>query len=76
MSEVILNFVLATFPGASDLMYTIPKKIKDKNEKIVIWCRNYRRPCYAGIFLAMYGYTNVWWYQEGVEGWISAGFPL
>ena len=57
-------------------MYTIPKKIKDKNTKIVVWCRTKKRQCYVGGFLAKYGYTNVWLYKEGIVGWIKAGYPL
>lgn len=57
-------------------MYTIPKKIKDKNAKIVVWCRTQKRQCYVGGFLSMYGYTNVWLYKEGVAGWIKKGYPL
>ncbi len=54
-------------------MYTFPKKIKDKNAKIVIWCRTYKRQCYVGEKLVEYGYTNVWLYNEGIVGWIKAG---
>ncbi|MCD4718566.1 MAG: rhodanese-like domain-containing protein [Desulfobacula sp.] len=57
-------------------MYTIPKKIKNKDAKIVVWCRTKKRQCYVGGFLAMYGYTNVWLYQEGIVGWIKKGYPL
>ena len=57
-------------------MYTIPKKIKDKNAKIVVWCRTHKRQCYVGGFLSMYGYTNVWLYEDGIVGWIKKGYPL
>ncbi len=57
-------------------MYTIPKKIKDKDAKIVVFCRTQKRQCYVGGFLAKYGYTNVWLYMDGVVGWIKAGYPL
>ena len=57
-------------------MYTIPKKIKDKDAKIVVFCRTKKRQCYVGGFLAKYGFTNVWLYMDGVVGWIKAGYPL
>ncbi|MDM8548634.1 rhodanese-like domain-containing protein [Desulfobacterales bacterium HSG2] len=60
----------------SGSMYTIPKKIKDKDAKIVVWCRTRKRGSYVGGFLTMYGYTNVWLYEEGIVGWIKAGYPL
>ena len=57
-------------------MYTMPKHIKDKNAKIVIWCRTHKRQCYVGEKLAEIGYTNVWLYQDGIVGWIKAGYPV
>jgi len=57
-------------------MYTFPKKIKDKNAKIVVWCRTFKRQCYVGEKLVEYGYTNVWLYNEGIVGWIKAGHPV
>jgi rhodanese-related sulfurtransferase len=57
-------------------MYTFPKKIKNKDAKIVVWCRTKKRGAYVGERLAQYGYTNVWWYKDGVVGWINAGHPL
>ncbi len=74
------EFYAGHIPGTDHIhsghMYTIPKKIKDKNAKIVVWCRTNRRQCYVGGFLAMYGYTNVWLYKEGIVGWIKKGYPL
>ena len=57
-------------------MYTFPKKIKNKDAKIVVWCRTHKRGAYVGERLAQYGYTNVWWYKDGIVGWINAGYPL
>jgi rhodanese-related sulfurtransferase len=57
-------------------MYTIPKKIKDPNAKIVVWCRTHKRQCYVGQKLVEYGYKNVWLYKEGIVGWIKAGHPV
>jgi rhodanese-related sulfurtransferase len=57
-------------------MYTFPDKIKNKDAKIVVWCRTKKRGAYVGENLTRYGYTNVWWYKEGILGWIEAGYPL
>lgn len=57
-------------------MYTFPKKITNKDAKIVVWCRTHKRGAYVGERLTQYGYTNVWWYKDGILGWIKAGYPL
>jgi len=57
-------------------MYTIPGKIKDKDAKIVVWCRTHKRQCYVAEKLVEYGYTNVWAYGEGIVGWIKAGYEV
>jgi len=67
-------------------MYVIPKKIKDPNAEIYIWCRTSHRAKYVGGFLYKYGFKNVYvvsstvrndkTYKGGVVGWAQAGFPL
>jgi rhodanese-related sulfurtransferase len=57
-------------------MYTIPKKIKDKDAMIVVWCRTQKKQCYVAEKLVEYGYTNVWIYTKGIVGWIKAGYPV
>ncbi len=57
-------------------VYTIPKKIKDPNAEIYIYCRTSKRAKYVAGFLYKYGYKNVWLYKEGVVGWAKAGFPF
>jgi len=57
-------------------MYTFPKLIKDKDAKIVVWCRTFKRQAYVAEKLVEYGYTNVWTYKEGIVGWIKAGYPV
>ena len=57
-------------------MYTFPDRVKDKNAMIVVFCRTHKRQCYVGEKLAEYGYTNVWLYEDGIVGWIKAGYPV
>ncbi|RLB41046.1 MAG: hypothetical protein DRH12_09130 [Deltaproteobacteria bacterium] len=67
-------------------MYVIPKKIKDPNTPIYIWCRTSHRAKYVGGFLYKYGYKNVYVvvgttkngkkYHGGVVGWAEAGYPF
>jgi rhodanese-related sulfurtransferase len=57
-------------------MYTIPKKIKDPNAEIYVFCRTSHRAKYVAGFLYKYGYKNVYCYTEGVVGWAQAGHPF
>ena len=57
-------------------VHTFPKKITTLDAKIVLWCRTNKRGAYVGEKLMWYGYTNVWWYKDGIVGWIEAGYPL
>lgn len=57
-------------------MYTIPKKIKDPNAEIYIWCRTSHRARYVTGFLYKYGYKNVYMFDGGVVAWAAAGHPF
>lgn len=67
-------------------VYILPKKIKDPNAEIYVWCRTSHRAKYFGGFLYKYGYKNVYVvfpttkngkkYKGGVVGWAQAGFPF
>ena len=74
------EFYAGHIPGTDHIhaghMYTIPKKIKDADAKIVVWCRTSHRAVYAAGMLIKYGYKNVWMYDEGVVGWMKAGHEL
>ncbi len=57
-------------------VYTIPKKIKDPNAEIYVWCRTSKRGKYVVGFLYKYGYKNVYLYKDGIVGWAKAGHPF
>ena len=48
----------------------------DKGRKLVVFCHPH---CWASWNAAkraiLYGYTSVYWYPDGVEGWQDAGLP-
>lgn len=64
-------------------MYTIPKKIKDPNAEIWVFCRTQARSAYIAGFLYKYGYKNVYWVNKapdgtagGITGWVKRGYPV
>lgn len=64
-------------------MYTIPKKIKDPNAEIWVYCRTQHRSAYVAGFLYKYGYKNVYWVSKapdgtvgGIVGWVKRGYPI
>ena len=63
-------------------MYTIPKKIKDPNAEIWVFCRTQHRAGYVAGMLYKYGYKNVYYVVKdgkvsgGVVGWAALGYPF
>lgn len=64
-------------------MYTIPKKIKDPNAEIWVYCRTQHRAGYVAGFLYKYGYKNVYMVVKdkdgvsgGIVGWVKKGYPI
>jgi rhodanese-related sulfurtransferase len=64
-------------------MYTIPKKIKDPNAEIWVYCRTQHRAGYVAGFLYKYGYKNVYFVHKakdgtagGITGWVKRGYPI
>ncbi len=57
-------------------VYTIPKKIKDPNAEIYVWCRTGHRARYVAGLLYKYGYKNVYLFDGGVVAWAKAGHPF
>ncbi len=56
--------------------YIIPKKIKDPNAEIYIFCRTKHRAVYVTGFLYKCGYKNVYIVDGGVLAWAKAGYPF
>jgi rhodanese-related sulfurtransferase len=49
---------------------------KDKNAKIVLYCRSGRMSHIAADMLVKLGYTNVYDVEGGMLAWEEAGYPL
>lgn len=56
--------------------YGIPKKIKDPNAEIWVFCRTKHRASYFVGMLYKYGYKNVYFAEGGIKGWAEKGYPL
>ena len=56
--------------------YGLPKKIKDPNQEIWVFCRTKHRAAYFVSMLYSYGYTNVYLAEGGIVAWIEKGYPL
>ena len=56
--------------------YTFPKNIKNSDVMIVVWCRTNVRSAFVAQKLVDFGYTDVWIYEDGVRGWIDAGYEM
>ncbi len=74
------EFYAGHIPGTDHIhaghVYTIPKYVDDPDAKIVVWCRTRHRATYVTGMLIKYGYKNVYIFDEGVVGWMKAGYPL
>ena len=63
-------------------MYTIPKKIKDPNAEVWVYCRTNARARYTAGMMYKYGYKNVYLVYKsgknkgGVVGWAQKGYPF
>lgn len=56
--------------------YGLPKKLKDPNAEIWIFCRTKHRASYFVGMLYKYGYKNVYLAEGGIKTWGEKGYPL
>ncbi len=56
--------------------YGMPKKIKDPNAEIWVFCRTKHRASYFAGMLYKYGYNNVYFAEGGIKAWAEKGYPL
>lgn len=58
------------------LEFKIENAIPDKKARIVVYCCTGKRGQLATKTLQEMGYTNVYSLQNGIRGWVDAGYPL
>jgi len=68
-------------PGAVNidrglLEWAVPKKIKDTDTTIYIYCRTGARGAFATQRLIEMGYTNTYNIYDAFRGWVEAGYPV
>jgi rhodanese-related sulfurtransferase len=49
---------------------------RDRNAKIVLYCRSYRMSIIAAQTLLQHGYTRIFMLKGGMIAWKKAGYPL
>lgn len=63
--------------GRGVLEFNISEKIKDKDAFIVVYCRSGKGAALAAETLKeKMKYTNVYYLEGGVEGWLEAGYSI
>lgn len=75
------EFKMGHVPGAINiprglLEFKISKKIPEKNENIVMYCKSGGRGCLATCSLCQMGYKNVKNMDGGWKAWEKAGYPI
>ena len=59
------------------LEFDIGSKIEDHNAFIVVYCRSGKAaPLSASVMKHKLHYTNVVYLEEGLEGWLNAGYSI
>jgi rhodanese-related sulfurtransferase len=58
------------------LEFAGPKKLKDVNAKIYVYCKGGSRGALATQTLMAMGYKNVVHIEKGYKGWVEAGYPV
>lgn len=56
--------------------FKIDKKVPDKNENMVVYCKTGGRSCLSSCTLCRMGYKNVKSMAGGWKAWEKAGYPI
>jgi rhodanese-related sulfurtransferase len=56
--------------------YKVEHAIEDKKARVIVICCSGKRAVLAAKTLKKLGYTNVSYLEDGVNGWLQAGYPL
>ncbi len=75
------EFKMGHVPGAMNiprglLEFKVDKKITDKNENIVVYCKKGGRGCLSACALCRMGYSNVKNISGGWMAWEKAEYPI
>jgi rhodanese-related sulfurtransferase len=75
------EYKMGHIPGAMNiprglLEFKIEKKVPDKNENMVMYCKSGGRGCLAACTLCRMGYKNVKNMAGGWKAWEKAGYPI
>lgn len=66
----------AVHADRNKLEWVTPKKIKDPNAPIYVYCKAGSRGAISTLRLIEMGYTNVTNITGGMEAWANAGYPV
>ncbi|BBO71182.1 hypothetical protein DSCA_51120 [Desulfosarcina alkanivorans] len=75
------EYKMGHVPGAINiprglLEFKIDKKVPDKNQNIVMYCKSGGRSCLSTCTLCRMGYKNVKSLGGGWKAWEKAGYPI
>jgi len=75
------EYKMGHVPGAMNiprglLEFKIDKKVPDKGQNIVMYCKTGGRSCLSTCTLCRMGYTNVRSMGGGWKAWEKAGYPI
>jgi len=75
------EYKMGHVPGAMNLPrglleFKIDKKVSNKNENMVVYCKTGGRACLSACTLCRMGYKNVKNMAGGWNAWETAGYPI
>ena len=64
--------------GTGEFSEALLSRIVNKDEEVVIYAEggNSRWSANASAMAATWGFKKVYFFRDGIEGWISAGHPV